>query len=483
VNRRRLISALLAAGLPLIVYALSASPNPGFWDMGEMATVSYIFGIAHPTGFPLFVILGWFFTHLIPFGTVAWRATLVASAGCAAAAFAVWLALDALEIAPEFALGAAWWFAFGDVVWQRANRTDVHGLEVGFEALALAFAIRFNRAGGSAWAVAAAFATGCALATHPNALWLLPGIAILLLSRRGVPYLRVLIAGVLPLLAYLYIPLRSMYLDAHRIDPTLAIGVPPGQPFWNYGDPHTLGGFWWLISGAQWHTHGVFLAMLDPRQYVRGIGFIIGYAQSDHAAFALVLALIGFVALLVRALPVGLALAVSFLVWGAFVAGYQTMENDPARYLLAVYWMLTVFAACIWFIFARLRVLRWALTAASLFLGASLLWFDQPRFLEAYDPLAAPYIARVIGETGPHDVIVAQWTYVTPLAYAKYVTHTLGDRIVVNGGPPEGDALIAQLAQAYPTDIILEHPVAIPGVRLSPLDHAFPTVYRVMLAH
>jgi hypothetical protein len=114
-----------------------------------------------------------------------------------------------------------------------------------------------------------------------------------------------------------------------------------------------------------------------------------------------------------------------------------------------------------------------------LFLGASQLWFDQPRFLEAHDPLASPYIARVARESGPHDVIVAQWTYATPLGYAKYVTKTLGDRIPVNAGPPDNDALIAQLARRYPTDIVLEHPVAIPGVRLQPLGRGFPTLYRV----
>ena len=47
-------------------------------------------------------------------------------------------------------------------------------------------------------------------------------------------------------------------------DPTLALGVPPGQPFWNYGDPHMIGGFWWLVTGAQYPTHDVFVSMLDP---------------------------------------------------------------------------------------------------------------------------------------------------------------------------------------------------------------------------
>lgn len=447
--------------------------------MGEMATVPYLLGIAHPTGFPLFVVLGWLYTHVVPFGTVAWRTTLLAATGGAAAAFALWFTLDALGVGSLFATGVAWWFAFGDVVWQRATRTDVHALELGFEALALAFAIRFNRKGDGRFAIAAAFCTGCALATHPNALWLLPGVTILLCARRDMPYAYAVVALMLPLLTYFYIPLRSSYLVTHRIDPTLAIGVPPGQPFWNYGDPHTLGGFWWLITGAQYPTHGVFASMLNPVRYVLGVQLFASFASHDHAAVVLALAAVGFIVLYVRAPIIAAGLALSFLAWCGFVYAYQTMENDPARYMLTALWIATLCAANLWFLFERSRVLRSVLTVVALVAGLSCLWSDRGRFLEARDPAAAPYITRVISETGSHDVIVAQWNYVTPLGYAKYVTDTLGERVPVNADPRADGALIANLARSYPTDIVLEYPVAIPCVRLRPLDRDFPAIYRV----
>jgi len=41
---------------PLALFAFSLAPRVAFWEAGEMQTVPYILGIAHPTGFPLFVL-------------------------------------------------------------------------------------------------------------------------------------------------------------------------------------------------------------------------------------------------------------------------------------------------------------------------------------------------------------------------------------------------------------------------------------------
>src|SRR5579864_1114652 len=166
--------AVGAVLVPFFVYALSSSPNVAFWDTGEMATVPYIYGIAHPTCFPAFVLAGWLTSHLIPFGTIAWRTALVACAGGAAAAGAIWLSLDALDASPATAMFCSWLFAFGQIVWVRATRTEVHALLVGFEALALGCAIIFARRGRPRWALAAMLFEGLALATHPTALWILP---------------------------------------------------------------------------------------------------------------------------------------------------------------------------------------------------------------------------------------------------------------------------------------------------------------------
>lgn len=69
--------AAASFALPLALYLFSLDGDVGFWDTGEMQTVPYIAGIAHPTGYPTFTMLGWLFTHAVPLGSVAWRTTFM----------------------------------------------------------------------------------------------------------------------------------------------------------------------------------------------------------------------------------------------------------------------------------------------------------------------------------------------------------------------------------------------------------------------
>ena len=64
---------LAAFVIPAVVYLVSASPDPASWDTAELQGVPYILGISHPTGFPFYVLVGYVWSHLLVFGSVAWR--------------------------------------------------------------------------------------------------------------------------------------------------------------------------------------------------------------------------------------------------------------------------------------------------------------------------------------------------------------------------------------------------------------------------
>ena len=53
----------------LAVYTLTVTHSIPFWDSGEFIATSYILGIPHPPGTPLYVIIGRLFT-MLPFGNV-----------------------------------------------------------------------------------------------------------------------------------------------------------------------------------------------------------------------------------------------------------------------------------------------------------------------------------------------------------------------------------------------------------------------------
>jgi hypothetical protein len=59
-------TATMAALMSLGVYLLTLSPSFGFVDKGEMAAVASTLGIAHPTGYPTLMLLGYVFTRVLP---------------------------------------------------------------------------------------------------------------------------------------------------------------------------------------------------------------------------------------------------------------------------------------------------------------------------------------------------------------------------------------------------------------------------------
>src|SRR4030066_1454051 len=57
-NLARAVPALITVLFPLVVYSLTLSPAVSFIDSGELAVVCYTLGISHPTGYPLYTLLG-----------------------------------------------------------------------------------------------------------------------------------------------------------------------------------------------------------------------------------------------------------------------------------------------------------------------------------------------------------------------------------------------------------------------------------------
>ncbi len=75
-------SAALGAGF-FVLYAAGACPTIYVGDSGELVAAVHTLGIPHPSGYPLYVLLGKLWTLAVPVGSVAYRMSLF-SAACAA---------------------------------------------------------------------------------------------------------------------------------------------------------------------------------------------------------------------------------------------------------------------------------------------------------------------------------------------------------------------------------------------------------------
>ena len=75
-----------AAGLIcLVIYIITLYPGVGFMDSGELAAAAYTFGVPHPTGYPLFLVIGFIATHLPLPGSIIYKLNLLSAIEAAAA--------------------------------------------------------------------------------------------------------------------------------------------------------------------------------------------------------------------------------------------------------------------------------------------------------------------------------------------------------------------------------------------------------------
>lgn len=224
---RNLLPVLIALAF-FLLYAITAAPSivELFDDSLEFQLVLPTLQIAHPTGYPLYTLVGALWCRiLLPFGNWAWRINLLSAlAGGIAvgltAALAQRLAAPAGGKRARWAAGiaAAVAFGLGPVWWSQTTVAEVYALHNLLLAAALLAAVRIpgcaqERLGRRmGWL---GLWIGLGLAHHRTMALAVPAILLYLLwaepRLRGLrrAWLWWLVALAAPLLLYLYLPLRS----------------------------------------------------------------------------------------------------------------------------------------------------------------------------------------------------------------------------------------------------------------------------------
>jgi hypothetical protein len=122
--------AILVFVIMFAVYIRTLMPGTVGGDAGELQYAGPLLALVHPTGQPLYVTLGYLWSHLIPFGSMAWRMNLLAAfsaaVGCAALTwlFARTYGNRIVAMATGLTLG------FGGALWGQAILADKYGFNV-----------------------------------------------------------------------------------------------------------------------------------------------------------------------------------------------------------------------------------------------------------------------------------------------------------------------------------------------------------------
>jgi hypothetical protein len=214
-NQTYALDALTLAALFLASFALYArtvAPTVLDADGGEFQTNIYRLGVSH-TGYPLYFILAKIWTLLVPFGSVAYRANLFSSFFGALTLALLYVTMRVVVSSRRASFFTAALFAVSRVEWSQALIPDVYTLNSFFIVLIVLLAAlwRAQRVP-LTWLV---FAYGLSLTHHRTMIWIAPALAIFILLGEGRKLFQpkrmaaLVVALVLPLLLYVYIPLRG----------------------------------------------------------------------------------------------------------------------------------------------------------------------------------------------------------------------------------------------------------------------------------
>lgn len=444
------LCALLVFAVAFAGYAWSASPYPARWDTGEQQTVPYILGIGHPTGFPLFTLLGWVFTHVVPISSVAWRMN-VFSGLCVALACAG-VALIAIRLGAgriEAVLGALI-FAWCQETWSKGGHADPHALSLALVVFVLLFAVRYTQDGNPKDLIASALAAGLGLAAHPETILCVPAIFVAVALRGEIAvraWAWAALALILPLAIYAYLPLRSAYVAAHGLDPLVASPVFGfADSVWDTNHTRTLSGFLRETSGSQFGAPSALLALFDVGSYFLASTLWVQRLQAQLPFLAIVLAGVGALGLLLRDARSLAVLLAGTICAVPFIYGFRFVEADIDRYLLPSFAVAAALAAAC----ARLSIERFgprlrSIAACALLVAAAAMQFASNRgALDArLDKSGQGVIDAVRRDVPDGAIVISSWTDGTALEYGAYVDRSLGTRTIVVGWASDYGSIVA----------------------------------------
>jgi hypothetical protein len=427
------LAPVIVAVISFVVYVRTVMPGIAFGDWGEMQTVPHVLGVAHPTGYPTYVILAWIVDH-VPIGSVALRANLLSSLLVALALATVTAIAGRLGVRPVIAAAAALTLGGVGSVWAAATVAEVNPLHLLLVSMILHRALVWEERRRAVDLAIGGLLIGLAAGNHLLTVMVAPFIVfyVVWVGRRDLvarPRLLVtaLGAGILGLSVYLYIP--------------IAAGANPPLV---YNHPTTPENLLWLVSGSQFGGKFDFARPDGPIQLLDSMPILVGLVIDRATVLFAALGLTGL-AVLVRTRPAFGVTAVSIMVFGIYVwANYQRLEH----YLL-VPWLVLGLGVAVG-VERAAALLDARLTAAGrsdasaapvpsvlvgglAIIGAVLLATTSwPSADRSRDRTGEAFVAEVFAALPQNAVILSEFDASTPLWHGQHVRGERPDILIVD---------------------------------------------------
>ncbi len=420
------IARLFSFIIPFTLYTLTLAPSVAFTDSGELAAACATLGVAHPTGYPLFVILGFLWTNLpIPFSII-FKLNLF-GAFCTALASMLFfeLTLFLLSVIQErqshppketkkkkgkgksesplivldreslvlIVLSASLLFAFSRTIWSQATAVEVYSLHLVMLVLSIRLFLRFTLAKEAQLkdALLWAFVLGLGFTNHLTMILLAPAMLYFYFHRFGFTreaFMRILLMSlpfVLGLSLYLYLPIRSSML-----------------PEFNWGEVHrSFDKFFYHVGGKQYQIH-LFNGNWEPQAKM-----LFSLLPFELAFVGIVLAIYGAVRLFQVEKP--LAWFLVLLVLGSALYAVNYNVHDADSYFLLTFLALILLVSAGVLFFAQRRK---AIALFSLILPLIAIAINFNHNNKRYETLVVDYTKTMVEPLEPNALVLsAQWDY------------------------------------------------------------------------
>lgn len=448
--RFRYVYSYLGVVLAGIMYYITLAPEVVQIDAGELGAVQYLLGTAHPTGYPLFTILGWLATRIQIFDSIIMQLNFLALMyGLAGLLFfrstVLLLLRHVMHLESELyrhilAGSMVLTLALQKTYWSQHTATEVYALHVALLQFTLWCIIRAWLQGdvkAALWLLPG-LSLGLGFSNHLTTLMVLPGLAWLYFSTYGIKSSEVwktlgkmlcIFAGVL-LLFYGFLMFRA------------------GQsPVLNWGNPDNFQRLLTHVSGWQYRVW-LFSSTAVTKSNLSG--FFSGLFQ-EYFMLAALPFLAGIMGIWKKSKSWALFFFISFLFTVLYASNYDIHDLDS--YFLMAYISAAFIMAAGWVKLLQHSKLPKAGVLALSVVPAIVQGYQHYAFEDRSQEYSFRDYTVDAFETLPKDAIVFsyQWDYlVSPSYYYQLVEGYRQDVCMIDKELLRRSWYYGQMGRLYP---------------------------------
>ncbi len=444
--KTKIFFSVLSFTVPFIVYIKTLAPSVSFIDTGELAAVCTRLGVAHPTGYPLFTIIGRLFS-LLPIGEEVYRLNLM----CAVlSSFALAIFFNLLVfIFREFNLeqvirekkegmlatglsdlviyiisfASTLILAFSTTYWNISNSLEVYSLHqllvisIIFVALKAANDTNKRESRKDTYWLFFAFLLGLSFSNHLSTLFMSLGCLYIYFAVNGfnnISFRRIGLMAIPFIIAfsvYIYFPVRA------------------DNPVLSWGYPANLNNFIRHITGKQFSVWMFSSTEVTSKQF----SYFISSYPKEFYYIPLILAIFGAIKIFTRQKKLFYFTLLLFVFNVLYAINYDIHDIDSyfiLAYIVSVIWI----AFGILFFVQKFKNFSLQVALISILIAVIPLYGNYKENDESKNYFVRDYTMNVFRSAKPNSLIISsQWDFfVAASIYYQYVKGERTDLIIID---------------------------------------------------